>query len=273
MSVVSVFCKKGGVGKTTFIAYLAHYYAIQGKKVLCISMDDQNSIFPVFGKEDLVYDYPESYLEFLMAKQASLEDVLFEARENLYLIKTLNTDMLSRNITTTRAQEKRIVEIIREYKNYFDFIFIDFPPSSSRITEVLLDESDYVFVVVGLDPLGFSGFKNTIQYFVDNDIDISRIKYIQPNSFSNHKRAPKVSLEKLEVESQTLTPNAVILPPLSDLSIIKNLQEKGYSVYDTIEWKNNPDFSRYDKTQYETFKDQINGIFANIHMESDVESK
>ena len=37
MAIVSTFCKKGGVGKTTFIGYLAHYYASQGKKVLFVS--------------------------------------------------------------------------------------------------------------------------------------------------------------------------------------------------------------------------------------------
>ena len=48
MPIVSTFCKKGGVGKTTFIGYLAHYYANQGKTVLVISADDQNSIFKIF---------------------------------------------------------------------------------------------------------------------------------------------------------------------------------------------------------------------------------
>lgn len=270
MSIVSVFCKKGGVGKTTFIAYLAHYYALKDKKSLVISMDDQNSIFPVFGKENLVYDYNNEYLEFLIAHQAKLEDVLFEVRPNLYLIKTLNTDQMSRNITNSRAQEKRLIEIINQYSNYFDYIFIDFPPSSSRLTELLLDESDYVCLVVGLDRLGFSGFKNTIQYFVDNEISIDCIKYILPNGYSHQKRAPKVSLDQLSVEAGELTPSAVILPPLSDLSIIKNLQEKGVSVYDDVDFKNNPDFSRYDKQQYLALREMMDSIFSKIDIKPDV---
>mgnify|MGYP001279772292 FL=1 len=47
MAVISTFCKKGGVGKTTFIGYLGHYHAVHGKKVLIISVDDQNSIFKI----------------------------------------------------------------------------------------------------------------------------------------------------------------------------------------------------------------------------------
>ena len=47
MAIISTFCKKGGVGKSTFIGFMAHYYATLGKKVLIISTDDQNSIFKI----------------------------------------------------------------------------------------------------------------------------------------------------------------------------------------------------------------------------------
>ena len=72
-------------------------------------------------------------------------------------------------LTLERAQEKVIKKIFSEYSTYFDYIFIDFPPSSSRLTEVLLELSDAVMLVVGLDSLGLGGFVNTIQYFIDND--------------------------------------------------------------------------------------------------------
>ena len=93
MAIVSTFCKKGGVGKSTFVGFMAHYYAKQGKKVLIISSDDQNSIFKIFGVVD---DGSQNYLEFLFARdpnlKAELGDILIEARENLYMIKSLNTD-------------------------------------------------------------------------------------------------------------------------------------------------------------------------------------
>ena len=90
MAIISTFCKKGGVGKTTFIGYLGHYYATLGKKVLIVSADDQNSIFKIFGAEDKIFEENDNYFEFLIAGHAELGDVLIEVRENLYLIKTLN---------------------------------------------------------------------------------------------------------------------------------------------------------------------------------------
>ena len=125
MSVVSVFCKKGGVGKSTFVGFLAHYYATQGKKVLLISADDQNSIFKIFGADNKILEQDDNYLEFLLTGHAELGDILIDVRENLYLIKTLNTDKLSIKLTLERQQEKTIKNMINEYKTFFDYIFID----------------------------------------------------------------------------------------------------------------------------------------------------
>lgn len=265
MPVVSTFCKKGGVGKTTFIGFMAHYYSSIGKKVLVISVDDQNSIFKLFGIEDKIFDTQDNYLEFLLAGHAELGDVLIEARENLYLVKTLNTDKLSMKLTLERNQEKAIAKIIQEYKSYFDYIFIDFPPSSSRLSEVLLDLSDTILIVVGLDSLGLGGFINTIQYFIDNDLDIDRIKYIVPNGYSKNRRAPKISLEKLVEQSQEFTPNAHVIVPLQEKSIIKNLQHEGISPFDQGEILK--DLTYYDLNAKDILEKELTELFTNLDID------
>jgi chromosome partitioning protein len=237
---------------------MAHYYATLGKKVLVISVDDQNSIFKVFGIEDKIFDVNDNYLEFLLAEHVELGDILIEARENLYLIKTLNTDKLSLKLTLERSQEKAIKKILSEYNTFFDYIFIDFPPSSSRLSDVLLDLSNDILIVVGLDSLGLGGYINTIQYFIDNDIDIERIKYIVPNGYSKNRRAPKISLEKLEEQSKEFTPKAFILPPLQDRSVIKNLQSEGISPFDKgIQDRLTP----YDLSNQKILMDELIDIF------------
>lgn len=255
MAIISTFCKKGGVGKSTFIGFIAHYYASQGKKVLIISTDDQNSIFKIFGIQD---DGSENYLEFLLADRAELGDILIQARENLYLIKSLNTDNMSLKLTLERSQEKVIRKMLKEYSTFFDYIFVDFPPSSNRLTEVLLDMSDAIIVVVGLDSLGLDGFFNTIQYFVDKDIDLSNIKYIIPNGYSRNRRAPKISLQKLRVQAGDFTPNAVILEPLQDKAIIKNLQAEGISPFDDIV------LEKYDEVQKSQLKEILTKMLDQI---------
>ena len=260
MAIVSTFCKKGGVGKTTFIGYLAHYLATQGKKVLVLSADDQNSIFKIFGADDKIFEENDNYFEFLIAGHVDLGDILIDVRENLFLIKTLNTDKLSMKLTLERAQEKVIKKIFSEYSTYFDYIFIDFPPSSSRLTEVLLELSDAVMLVVGLDSLGLGGFVNTIQYFIDNDLDLDSIKYIVPNGYSKNRRAPKVSLDILQQQAGEFTPNAFVLPALQDKSIIKNLQAEGISPFDKV------DLPPYDRTNRDLLLDDLKDLFSKIEI-------
>lgn len=261
MAIVSTFCKKGGVGKTTFIGYIAHYYATLGKKVLILSVDDQNSIFKIYGAEDKIFDVSDNYFEFLMAGHAEMGDILIEVRENLYLIKTLNTDKLSMKLTLERNQEKIIKKIMAEYETFFDYIFIDFPPSSSRLTEVLLDMSDYILIVVGLDSLGLGGFFNTIQFFIDNEINMSGIKYIVPNGYSKNRRAPRVSLEKLQEQAKEFTPNAVVLPALQERSIIKNIQAEGISIFD-YDVKLQP----YDQNARDLLREELIALFKQIEI-------
>jgi cellulose biosynthesis protein BcsQ len=261
MPVVSTFCKKGGVGKTTFIGFLGHHYATLGKKVLIISVDDQNSIFKCFGVEDKIFEKNDDYLEFLLAGHVELGDILIEARENLYLIKTLNTDKLSMKLTLERNQEKAVKKMISEYATYFDYILIDFPPSSSRLSEVLLDLSDEILIVVGLDSLGLGGFVNTIQYFIDNDLNMDNIKYIVPNGYSKNRRAPKISLDILMEQAKEFTPKAYVIPALQEKSIIKNLQADGISPFDVTK------LPSYDQNQKEILASDLTELFKHINIE------
>ena len=52
-----------------------------------------------------MFDVQDNYLEFLLAGQVDLGDVLIEARENLYLVKTLNTYKLSMKLTLKETRK------------------------------------------------------------------------------------------------------------------------------------------------------------------------
>lgn len=266
MAVVSAFCKKGGVGKTTFIGFYAHYLSKQGKKVLVLSADDQNSIFKIFGAEDKIFDQNDPnnvinsfFLEYFLAGYIELGDLIFEVRENLFLIKTMNTGKLSMSLTLERSQEKAIKKMFKEYSSWFDYIFIDFPPSSSRLTEVLLELSDVIMVVVGLDELGFGGFINTIQYFMDIDQNPNTVSYVVPTGFSKTRRAPKNTLAKLTEQAEEIIPNAVVLPAIHERSIVKNLQADGISPYDE-----DVVLTPYDKNGRDLLLKELENLFSKI---------
>lgn len=262
MPIISAFCKKGGVGKTTFLGYLAHYHATQGKTVLIISADDQNSIFKIFGVDNFVTDHDDDFFENLFVGEKQPQDITFEARINMYLMKTLNTDRLSLNLTLKRSEEKHLRQIIEGFNQFFDYIFIDFPPSSSRLSEILLDISQSILIVVGLDTLGLQGFSNTIQYFVDADLDLDKIKYVVPVGYIKGRRAPMKCLKDLKEQAKTLVPKAEITTPIKEKAEIKNIQSEGISVFD-----NQPMKDRFHQKNFDEIKKELISIFKDINLD------
>lgn len=258
---MSYFCKKGGVGKTTITGEHANYLASQGNKVLIVSIDDQNSIFEMFGKFSLVFKDESNYLENLILKKCTLEEALIEFRPNLSAIKTLNTDMLSKKLTLERAFEKAFLETVKSFEVY-DYVFFDLPPSSNRTTEILLDQCDAIMLIVELNKLGVNGFYNTIQYFVDCDIPLDKIKYIVPNGFSKNKSVPQVAYDDLVALVNENLENVQILENIPEKSAIQMAQQKGVSIFD----RKATALSAYGKSQKKIVKEHLKRVFDSIQL-------
>ncbi len=259
MMKYTYFCKKGGVGKTTVTGEHANYLASKGKKVLIVSIDDQNSIFEMFGKFSEVFAKENNYFENLILGECTLEDALTPLRDNLFAIKTLNTDMLSKKLTLERVFEKAFLNTLEQFSK-FDYVFFDLPPSSNRTTELLLDYVDSIILIVELNKLGVNGFYNTLQYFVDSGIELEKIKYILPNGFSKHRAVPQVALEELDALIKENTPGAIVLPSMDEKSCIQAVQQRGISVFD----KKAGNISSYMRGQKKLVSEKLTTIFRKI---------
>jgi len=230
--IYTYYSKKGGVGKTTIIGEHASYLASLGKKIALVSIDDQNSTFEMFGKTHLVFDQDDNYIEYFLAGEKTLEEVALPLRNNLFGFKTLNTDMISKKLTLERTFEKQFIQFFDRLKKAYDVVFIDLPPSSNRANEVVFEIVDQLIVIVELNKLGVNGLFNTIQYFTDVELQMSKVKYVLPNGFSKIKSAPKIALEDLEAIVHENLKKAMILPAFPEKSIILTLQQNGLSVFD-----------------------------------------
>lgn len=254
--IISYFCKKGGVGKTTVLGEHADYLASQGKKVLLISIDDQNSIFEMYGKFGEVFAREDNYIEHVLTGSISLEDAVIPFRENIDALKSLNTDMLSKKLTLERQFERTFAQFIKETEKKYDVVFIDLPPSNCRVSEVIFELCTRIILIVELTKLGVSGFINTLQYFVDCGLELEKIKYILPNGFSKNKSVPVVALDEVAKLAKENLPKVKILPPLPEKATIQSLQQKGVAVFD----KNVSSLSSYLRSQ----KKLLMQVFAEL---------
>ena len=260
--ITTYFCKKGGVGKTTVLGEHAEYLATQGKKVLIISIDDQNSIFEMFGKSRAVFDREDNFIEHVLAQTIKVEDAFIELRTNLYGIKTLNTDMISKKLTLERPFEKLFVQLLESLNGQFDYVFIDLPPSSNRASEVIFEICTNIVLIVELNKLGVNGFYNTLQYFTDCGIDLAKVKYVLPNGFSKIKSVPQVALEEIETIINEHLPKVTMLPSVPDKSSIQTLQQKGIVVFD----EDVQTLNSYQKNQKKLLIEVFSSLFNQIKL-------
>lgn len=149
MKIFAFINQKGGVGKTTVAVNLARALSLQNYKVLLIDFDPQANAGSGLGvkvsKKESIYQaliegncekfikipYPNLYLLPSSIDLVGIEVTLADFPKREYLLKEL--------IKVSTVEGKPLIE-------FFDFIFIDSPPSLSLITVNILTACEGVII-------------------------------------------------------------------------------------------------------------------------------
>lgn len=163
--IISIANQKGGVGKTTTAVNLCAALAECGCKILLVDIDPQSNAtsglgFPTNVMKGSVY-------ELLTSTTAPKECVTHTEIPNLFMIKS-NINLVGIEIEMVGMPNREYVlkSKLDEVKEYFDFIFIDCPPSLSLITLNSLVASDSVLIPVQSEYYALEGLTlllNTIK--------------------------------------------------------------------------------------------------------------
>lgn len=163
--VLSIANQKGGVGKTTTAINLASSLSYLGKKVLLIDLDYQANATTCMGIhrgsfEKSVFD--------CLTEEASLREVALKTDNPLI-------DVLPAKTTVEAIEEKIIMNSNRdfilhtqldEFKDEYEYVLIDCPPSLGYVTINAMMASDGVIVPVQCEFLAMDGLTqllNTIR--------------------------------------------------------------------------------------------------------------
>jgi len=142
---IAIANQKGGVGKTTTAVNLSTSLALEGKRVLLIDLDPQGNATTAFGfdKEKL-----ERTIYHLMLGLSELEEVIFKTEIDKLELVPSNIHLIGAEVELMDhpQREKRLKEALCGKVQFYDFVFIDCPPSLGLLTLNALVASDSVLV-------------------------------------------------------------------------------------------------------------------------------
>ena len=145
--IVAVASQKGGVGKTTTAINLGTSFAILEKKTLIIDLDPQGSIAASFQLDETEI---KKGIYQVFSENIPLSDVLIDIGLGDLHIVPSNIDGEKEEIEFFRyaLNYNLLRQILSPYKDIYDYILLDCPPSLGSITINAITAADSLLVPV-----------------------------------------------------------------------------------------------------------------------------
>lgn len=158
--VISIANQKGGVGKTTTSVNISAILAKKGKKVLLIDTDPQGNATSGLGVEK---SHEISIYDVLIGETEMKEAVQESQIKNLKVCPSnINLAGAEVELVSMISREYRLKEKLEEYKEQYDYIIIDCPPSLGLITLNAFTASDSVLIPVQCEYYALEGLGQLI---------------------------------------------------------------------------------------------------------------
>jgi len=144
--IIAIANQKGGVGKTTTAINLSASLALKNQRALIVDFDPQGMATIGLGKTK---EEQKGIYQALMNGTYMMDLILPTELDNLYICPcSPELSGFEAEVYSEEKREKKLQDSINNIKKYFNFIFIDCPPSLSFLTINALTAADSVLIPV-----------------------------------------------------------------------------------------------------------------------------
>ena len=181
MKTVAVVMRKGGNGKSTSTLNLAHAFALSGKQVLLIDLDDQKNTTSAIATREVAGKTIE---HLLIDENTTVADVAVETNWNGVSIIGASGNLSG----LIRELEKEVGShlVLKEklINAPYDLCLIDTSPSLNILVVNALCAAQYVFIPVSSKYFSLSGLTQTLEAYhkvhsrLNPDLSIAGIAFV-----------------------------------------------------------------------------------------------
>jgi chromosome partitioning protein len=155
--ILAVANQKGGVGKTTTVVNLATCLAELGRRVLIVDMDPQANATSAVGRRGT----PGRVYPLLLGAEDSPEagaGCVSTGVEGLFLLAaSVELAGAEVELAALSDRERRLRRVLVPWRDAYDYIFVDCPPSLGLLTVNALVAADGVVVPVQCEYFALEG--------------------------------------------------------------------------------------------------------------------
>jgi len=161
MEIIAIGNQKGGVGKTTTVVNMATGFALKGNKVAVLDLDPQGNATSGFGlsKNDF-----EGTICNVFSGELQIEQILVGTDfENLF-VAPANSSLIAAENTLGDMQGREFIikNSLKRIRDYFDYVFIDCPPSLGLLTLNALAAADQIIVPLQCEYYALEGISSLV---------------------------------------------------------------------------------------------------------------
>lgn len=219
--------QKGGIGKSTTVANLAHWFAMKGLRVLIMDMDGQGHQAPLFRveKSDGLYR--------LLVGKTPMKKVVQEVRTRVHLVTNDHTsEMIKSWAMMAPMREYQVAKAIEAAQFDYDLCFLDTPPSTDLLHVSALVAADYVLIPAKMDFLALDGVQHVIQTLATigdyQAVEPPTLIGVLPTMFDRTTKETDANVERV----QQLLSADLVMPPIPVDTKIREAASYGETIWE-----------------------------------------